>query len=88
LTRLRQSTSVPWRRVGGDILLAPPGQVGFDHLSGTAAVVWLVLETPSTRDELLNTLAELYSIRPDDIAGDVDALLEDLHKRGVILETP
>jgi hypothetical protein len=87
VTRLRQSTSIPWRRVGDDILLAPPGRVDFDHLSGTAAVVWLSLETPCSRDELVREIAELYSVRPDQIDRDVDTLLSDLVRRGAIEET-
>ncbi|MGH2554331.1 MAG: PqqD family protein [Actinomycetota bacterium] len=87
-TRLRQSPSTPWRRVGDEILLAPPSRDDFDQLSGTAAVVWSVLEEPCSREELVTELAEMYSIPPEGIVADVGTLLADLLQRGVIEEIP
>jgi hypothetical protein len=84
LSRLTQSSSIPWRRVGDDIMLAPPGRDEFDRLSGTAAVVWSILETPCSLEDLVSTLAELYSVPAQEIATDVEALVADLQERGAI----
>jgi hypothetical protein len=86
VTRFAQSSSTPWRRVGGDIILAPAGRDDFDQLSGTAAVVWSMLETPSSLADLRDSLAELYAVPPESIAADVDSLVADLTKRGAIRE--
>jgi hypothetical protein len=83
---LTHSPSTPWRRVGDDILLAPIGRDDFDHLSGTAAVVWSLLDSPRSMDDLVSTLAELYSIPAEGIAGDVQALVADLVGRGAVQE--
>jgi hypothetical protein len=88
LTTIRQSPSTPWRRVGSDILLAPPARDDFDQLSGTAAVVWSVLEAPCSQEELVKSLAEMYSAPPEGIAGDVRTLVADLLERGVIEVIP
>lgn len=88
MTRLRQSLSIPWRRIGDEIILAPQGREDFDQLSDTAAVVWRLLETPSSREGLVETLAELYSLPPEGIAADVERLVADLLKRGAIEEIP
>jgi hypothetical protein len=83
---LTHSTSTPWRRVGDDILLAPIGRDDFDHLSGTAAVMWGMLETPSSFEELVNTLAQIYAVPAEEIAPDVKALVSDLIQRGAVQE--
>jgi hypothetical protein len=74
--------------VGDDILLAPEGRDDFDHLSGTAAVVWSLLETPATLQSLVNELGEMYSVPTRSIAADVEALVADLTLRGAIREIP
>jgi Coenzyme PQQ synthesis protein D (PqqD) len=84
LSLLRHAPSIPWRRVADDIILAPPGRDDFDQLSGTAAVIWGILATPSSLEQLVRTLADLYSIPPERISKDVDALVADLIGRGAI----
>ena len=86
MTLLTHSTSTPWRRVGDDIILAPIGREDFDHLSGTAAVVWSLLDTPCTMGELVDALAEIYSVPAEGIAGDVEVLVADLLERGAVRE--
>lgn len=88
MTQFVQSPSTPWRRVGYDILLAPEGRDDFDHLSGTAAVVWSLLDTPATLQSLLDVLGELYLVPGDSIAADVGSLVADLIRRGAIREIP
>lgn len=88
MTSLRQSPSIPWRRVGDEIILAPPGRDDFDRLSQTAAVVWSLLETPCSLEGLITTLAEMYSLPTEGIATDVGALVSDLLERGAIEEIP
>jgi hypothetical protein len=83
-SHLQQSPSIPWRRVGEDILLAPIGRDDFDHLSGTAAIMWRLLETPRSLDDLVNTLADMYTISAEEIATDVRALVAELMDRGAI----
>jgi hypothetical protein len=82
--RLRQSSCTPWRRVGSEVILAPPGREDFDVLSDSGAIVWELLEEPSTEAELVNTLASLYGVGEEQIAGDVNALLSTLLQSGAI----
>jgi hypothetical protein len=81
---LAQSPSIPWRRVGEDILLAPAGREEFAHLSGTAAQVWGLLATPCTLTELIDVLAEMYSAPVERISTDVQSLIADLIERGAV----
>jgi len=88
LSRLARSPSVPWRRIGDDVILAPAGRDDFDQLSGTAAVVWSFLDTPRSREQLVSELAEMYAGPPEGIGTDVGALVADLIERGAIAELP
>jgi hypothetical protein len=84
VSRLAQSPSIPQRRIGDDFLLAPLGRDDFDHLSGTAAVVWTLLETPCTKAELIDELAGMYSASADGIGADVEVLIADLIEKGAV----
>ncbi|HYT79995.1 MAG TPA: PqqD family protein [Actinomycetota bacterium] len=86
MSRLARSLSIPWRRIGEDIILAPAGRDDFDRLSGTAAAVWSVLETPCSPEDLVNELAEMYAVSAEGIGTDVRALVSDLMERGAIEE--
>lgn len=48
---------VPWRRVGTEVLIARPGRQDVDSLQGAAAMVWLLLDRPSTMEEMLASAA-------------------------------
>jgi hypothetical protein len=71
-------------------MLAPAGRDDFDHLSGTAAVVWTLLEAPHSVPELIAELAEMYSASAEAIGPDVMMLVDQLLERGAIdgLEEP
>ncbi|HYT81500.1 MAG TPA: PqqD family protein [Actinomycetota bacterium] len=86
MTRLARSSSIPWRRIGDDVILAPAGRDDFDQLSGTAAVVWSFLETPCSPEDLVSELAETYAVPPEGIGSDVRALVSDLIERGAVEE--
>lgn len=81
---LRQSSAILTRRVGPEILIAPLDTEGCERLSETAASVWDLLESPRTFSELIATLAHLYSVTPAAIAADVENLIDELLRRGVI----
>ena len=88
MSRFARSSSAPWRRVGEDVLVAPAGRDDFDQLSGTAAVVWRILEAPSSLADLVANLSEMYSVPTESIASEVGALVTDLTRRGAIEEIP
>jgi hypothetical protein len=64
------------------MLLARPGREGVDSLSETATVVWELLGTPRTLGSLVDLLAEAYAAHRENIAADVELLVEELIERG------
>jgi len=85
---LAWSQDVLFRSAGPDVLLAPPGRDDFELLSGTAGVVWRLLETPRTVAELVDVLADLYGTDRESIATDVHPLIDTLLEQGLIRQAP
>jgi hypothetical protein len=48
--------AAPWRRLGNDVLVAPPGREDFERLTGPAARVWILLSGDRSVRELERTL--------------------------------
>lgn len=71
-----------WRRVGPEVLLAGLDGSEIDRLSVPASALWLLLERPLGREELVAALADEFDIEAGDIAGHVDRLLDELVTRG------
>lgn len=86
--RFAWSPDVLFRSAGPDVLLALPDHEDFELLSGTAGVVWRLLETPTTIAELVDVLVELYGTTAETVAADVRPLIDELMERGLIRPAP
>lgn len=71
-----------WRRVGPEVLLAGADGSEIHRLSVPASALWLRLERPLGRDELVAALADEFDADAADIAPHVDRLLGELGTRG------
>ena len=69
---------VLWRRSGTRIVLTPPDREDSMLLEGTAAVTWLLLDTPIEHTELIGLLADTFDATADTIDAEVAAFLGDL----------
>lgn len=83
-TRYTQSREVLQRTVSEDVLLAVPDRSDMERLSGTSAVVWKLLESPKTLDEIVETLADAYGASPATIRADVEALLDSMRYKNLL----
>lgn len=84
--RFRHARSALWRNVGEEILVGLTTGEGFEVLAGTAGHVWRLLADEPTLFQLSGLLGEVYGAPRAVIARDVDALLEELHRRGFVEE--
>lgn len=87
-TRFVRSTSVLFRRTTNEVLLSSSTQAGVDALSGSAAVVWDILEEPRTAAAIVDELAAFFDAPRPEIAPQVEALLGELVDRGWAFEVP
>ena len=77
------------RNLVGEYVLMPvddnirsfSGSVLMNELS---AFVWEKLQTPVTRDELLTEILDAYEVDAETASADLDQLLEDLNRLGMI----
>ncbi|WP_326524326.1 PqqD family protein [Sphingomonas sp.] len=50
----------------------------------TATRIWALIETPRTVTQLCETLSEEFEVTPADARPDVEALLEELQREGLV----
>lgn len=82
--RLRRAPEVPFRRVGGDLIVSPPAADGFEMLSGPAVDMWMLLETPRTVGEIVDVLASRYGTRAEVVEYHVREVLERFRATGAV----
>ena len=67
----------------GDNISVFDGTVMFNE---TAALVWQKLQSPVTREELLQAVMDEYDVEEAVAAADLDKLLQQMKKDGILLE--
>jgi coenzyme PQQ synthesis protein D (PqqD) len=72
------------RRVGDEVLLARPEGSGVDRLSIPASALWLLLERPRTRADLIRLLGADFEMGAEEMAGHIDRLIRELESSGWI----
>lgn len=76
--RYVHSDAVLSREVESALLLLAPGRSGVVALSGSGPVIWSLLRTPTSFDDLVAQLAARFHLPVQDIADDVRRTLEEL----------
>lgn len=66
------------------IILDPEGSSYFS-LAGVGTRVWELLQEGTTRDGLVRTITAEYDVAQDRCQRDIDALLQDLRKHGLLV---
>ncbi len=85
LLRLR-SDAVEWREVEGEVLALEVGSATYIAANESGAVLWERLASGATRDELVETLASAYDLDRARAETDVDAFVETLRGRNLLVE--
>lgn len=86
LCRFRQSPSVITRAVGNEVCAVAPPAEEVHSLSGSALVLWDLLEVPRTLPELAKIVSSFYFSEPGRIASDIDPWVDDLIAKGLVEE--
>ena len=84
--RFRRSLLVLNRRVGAELLVTTPGDESVHELSGGAMAIWGDLAEPRTTRELVDAMASMHGVDPDEIAEDVAGCLVTLMACGAVEE--
>ena len=83
-SRLRRSPDALATQVDGDIMMLVLSTGMYHSLSGVAARIWELLETPATAAELSARIADEYGVSLDRCRADTDAFLADLTRAGLV----
>lgn len=81
-TEWRRAGSTLWRRTTTGAVVLPAGLEEPIHLTGAAALVWDVLEEPTTTAEVTEILARACGQNVGRIGADIAAVLARLHELG------
>ncbi|WP_374359102.1 PqqD family protein [Thermomonas sp.] len=83
---LRRSPDALATQVDGDVMMLVLSTGMYHSLSGVAARIWELLETPATLDGISARIADEYAIPLERSRTDTQMFLEDLLRAG-LLET-
>jgi hypothetical protein len=74
-----------WRRSGERVVLRNRDGGELHVLEGTGALVWLYLAAPTPVTALVSGFAQQFEIAEAEVADDLDAFVEELAGRGVLV---
>jgi hypothetical protein len=87
MTRLVRNPDVAVTEVEGDTFLVEPSGNRVFYLDAVTSGIWRLLETPASRAEVFETLAEAFPDEPpDQIADDTAKVLDDMLEAGLVRE--
>ena len=77
---------VRWREVDEDVVAVDVDRSTYLSTNGSGALLWLELAGGTTRDRLVERLAQAYLIDDERAAADVDNFLSELNGQGLLEE--
>jgi Coenzyme PQQ synthesis protein D (PqqD) len=82
--RYARSPWVLWRRVGDRVVVLSRHRPQFTMLEASAPLVWQLLATPKTLDELATAVAASFGTSPPAVRESLAGSLEELLRLGII----
>jgi hypothetical protein len=75
-----------WREIDEDVVAVDVDRSAYLSTNGSGALLWLELAEGTTRDQLVERLAQAYLIDNERAAADVDSFLSALNGQGLLEE--
>ena len=75
---------VLWRKVGDEILISDANSETIFGLDGAGARMWQLIAENGSTDAAVAVLAAEFDAATEAIEADLNALIEDLRKRGLV----
>ena len=75
---------VSWREIDDDVVAVDIDRSTYLSTNGSGALLWLELAGGTTREALVERLAQAYLIDAGRAAADVDSFLSDLDDHGLL----
>lgn len=74
-----------WRETDDGIVVVDPVSGKVRVLNGVGSLVWKLIDDQQSVEAIERQMAERYNLEPQQAAGDLNAFLEQLDARGLIL---
>jgi hypothetical protein len=81
--RLR-TEDLEWQEIDSDIVVLDGRQAVYLTLNGSGALLWRMLATDTTRDDLVAALISAYEVDETTASADADAFLHTLSEQGLL----
>lgn len=81
--RLR-TEDLEWREIDSEIVILDGREATYLALSGSGALLWRLLATDATREQLVEALLEAYEVDHPTATADTDAFLAALYEQGLL----
>ena len=79
------SDAVSWREVNGEVIALRHEASEYVSTNATGTLIWSALADGASRDELVALLVERFEIEAERAAADVDAFVDQLASRGLLV---
>ena len=84
-SRFAVRDGVMFNRVGDELVLLDLDRGTYLGLDPIGSRFWELITTTSSRGEALDTLLGEYEVTPAELEADIDALIADLEKNGLVV---
>ena len=81
--RLR-TEDLEWREIDSDIVILDGRDATYLTLNGSGALLWRLLATNATREQLVTALLDTYEVDHLTAAADTDSFLATLSEQGLL----
>ncbi len=80
-----RTEDLEWREIAGDIVVLNARDASYLTLNGSGALLWRMLTTSTTRDELVGALLDAYDVSESTALADTTAFLQTLAEQGLLV---
>jgi hypothetical protein len=81
---IRISENVVFREMSGEAVLVNLASGTYFGLDGVGTRIWQLLSQQKGKEEVVAALVQEYDVEESKVAGDVDALLQQLLDKGLV----
>ena len=84
MTMQLRKQDLEWREIASDIVILNALDASYLTLNGSGALLWRMLATSTTRDQMVTALLDAYDVEESVAAADTDAFLQTLSEQGLL----
>ena len=82
--KLIRCEDVMWSIVDGEAVLLKTTSGKYFGMNKTATAFWTIIDTPKTTEEIIQTMANRFSVARERIASDIEKLIPTLMSKQLI----